>query len=338
MKNIWNKIGIGVIIIAIIGTLAFLIKLNIDAKDRAEALTRQVVDMKTLQDEVVRSKATYVSKEDMNKFAKDINLNLDPIRKDLESLGAEVQGLSKVLTRSRGYQGTNLGSSGTSPRDPSDPSPNIPVCQDGTPCEDPYGYWANAQTKSFFEPFGDDLEVPMGSATFKAWKEKPWDIDIRPREYHIATVLGQDENGRHYIHNKFQIEVDGERHDIPIEQAEFVEKLPEAEFRFDTHLNLGVFVGGRVSTSGDASSAEVAPTLGVSFFSYGETKVIPTWKFLEVGVNYGSQAGTLGVHVNPVDYNIGEALPLIDNLYLGPTIGLDIDGNVQAGAGIRVRL
>lgn len=345
-KKTWKKIGKVTAIIALILVALVIIKIKIDENANQQRLMSEVVELKRLQNEIVRSQSTYVSKEDLKNFAKQNDIDLAPILKDLKALGAEIQGISKLLAESKGYKGTNLGSSGTIPRVP-DPSDSTDVhlqCSDGSECEDLYGYWNNSQSLNLFEPFSDKLRVPIGDVTFEAWKEKPWSASILPRKYHVNTVLGVDENDRHYVHNQFQIEVDGKKHNIPVSQSEFVEKMPEAEFRFDPHVNLGVTVGVLIATGSTLPSdeskvhAEVSPELSVSLFSYGQTRSRPSWKFLGLGVNYETQESTLGFQINPADYNIGGPIPFIDNIYIGPSVGVDIKGKVMVGVGVRIGL
>lgn len=338
-----HKIVLGILAVALLAAVVAIIKLQWDLKSQNDLLRQQVVEMKQLQDGIVRSQSEIMSKEDFKKFSDNLDLNLDAIQKDLDQFDANIKGIGTLIATSRGVKATGLPSTNTSPR-PEDPNnPNeLPTCSDGV-CEDPYGYLTYSQHRSLFEPFSDDVQVPIGEVTFEAWKESPWSLNLVPRQYKVNTVLGTDEDGRHYVYNRFQIEADGETHDIPIEQSEFVEEMPEASFKWDPHVRLGVSIGPSIATGGlkpdqPRVRAEVQPTLDVSLFSYGQTRVNPEWMFLGIGIGYETQNNDLGILINPVDYNIGEHIPLINNLYLGPTIGTDLSGNIFVGGGIRVGL
>lgn len=341
MKDLKLKIALGVAIALLLVAAVFIIKGQFDAAKERARLQQDVVEMKELQDGVVRSQSKYVTKEDFDKFAKGMDIDLDNIQDDLDEFDADLKLLSKTIATSQGFRASGLGSSGVKPR-PEDPNNPVPTCPDGSTC-DPYGYLTNSQLLSLHEPFNKDLNVPLGDVTFEAWKEKPWSVNILPREYKLHTVLGQDEDGRHYVYNRFQIGVDGKTYNVPIDQSEVVERLPEAQFRFDPHINLGVTVGPSIATGNlnpdePKVRAEVIPALDVSLFSYGETKTSPEWKFLGLGIGYETQNVNMGILLNPVDYNVGKHIPMMNNLYLGPQVGVDLSGNVFVGGGLRVGL
>lgn len=341
MKEKLYKIGFIVAVVLLVLAAGVILKLQWDAKQEREALAQKMVEMKQLQDGIVRSQSQYVDQESFDKFAKNLDLNLDVIQDDLDNFGAQIQGINEVVVGSRGQVSSGLPSSGTSPR-PGD-SDDLPTCPDGSVCPDPYGYLTNTQRRDLFEKFNNGTDVPIGNVSFEAWKEKPWSLHILPRKYKVSTVLGEDENGRHYVHNRFRIQAGDETYDIPVERSEFVEKRPEAQFRVDPHINLGATPGvtietGSLSPDRPRARAEIQPTLTVSPFSYGHTKVNPEWTFLGVGIGYESQNVDLGIVVEPVSYNLGHQIPFVRNLYLGPTVGTDTHGRVFVGGGIRVGL
>lgn len=342
MKNLNYKIALGILLVLLLAALGFVIKQQLDAKFQNDRLNQQLVEMKHLQDGIVRSQSKYVTKDDFDDFSKKMDLDLDAIQDDLDQFDADIKGLSKVVVTSLGYRATGLPSAGTTPR-PNDPNNPLPTCPDGTVCEDTYGYLTNAQHLNLNEPFDNNVNVPFGDVTFEAWKENPWSINILPRKYKLSTVLGQDEEGRHYVYNRFQIETNGETHNIPIEQSEFVEQFPESKFRFDPHINLGVSLGpsfhtGNLSSDQPRVMAEFIPALDVSFFSYGQTKLSPDWRFLGIGAGYASRSVDMAIVINPIDYNVGEHVPLVHNMYVGPTLGVNMEGQVFLGGGLRVSL
>jgi hypothetical protein len=333
-KTNWLKVGV-VIAIVLLGAMVVL---NVKACNNNDDLKQQMVEMKQLQDGIIRSQAKYASKEDINKLAKDIDLNLDAIKKDLAEFDAEVKGISTFLAKSMGRNQTNVPSSGTRPR-PTDPeTPNPHSCPDGKPCEDPFGHLTNAQILALTEPFSDGTEVPIGSVTYEVWKENPWTVLQHPRDYHVTTVLGQDEDGRHYTYHKFQIGVDGKKHTIPITSSEFLEEYPEPSFYWwNPRVGIGVYggVGFNTSPLPDESTVggAVQPALSFSPFSYGKTKVKPSWVFARIGVGYDIAQKSVGFSVAPAMWNVGNEIEFIQNTYIGPAIGFDIDGNVSGMVG-----
>ena len=332
-----KKFGPAIGVIAVIGLLLFIVKMQWDSSNERDALNKQMIEMKTLQDGSVRNQSKYVTKDDLKTLADDLDVDLDAIQDDLDKFDAEVKGISKLVASSLGRRATNVPSSGTRPRPPTDPdTPDPLVCPDGEPCPDPYGHLSNSQILGLSEPFPGGLEVPIGDVTFEVWKEKPWTVNILPRKYHVATVLGQDEDGRHYIHNKMHIEADGKKQVIPIEQAEFQEVYPESSFRWNPKIHLGVDVGAVISDT----RAEVMPNLQLSMFTYGRTKTNEDteWSLLGIGAGFGTQGQTFNAVLTPVNYNLGQHIPLVESVHIGPTITVDHKGDFAIMGGIRVGL
>jgi len=325
-----------VLIIGFILTLIVLlgiIKTQYDTIKSQEAMVEKtMVEFKELKDGTVRAQAQYT--QDLEKFAKQSKINLDPIQNDIQSLNAKIVGISTILTSTPGFVGQNLGSSGTKPRDK--PTVTTVPCPSGgeVVCPDVFGYQSNVQTLSLTEPFQNNLQIPLGQVEFKAWEAKPWNLTIMPRSYSVTTILGQDEDGRHYNYHKFEIKTGGKSYTVPISESKFIEQLPEAEFRFSPRIYLGIAAGARVYPE---LQPEIAPNVGVALFTYGQTKTNPDFTFLHLGASYNSQSNTAGIMVTPVTYNLGQHIPLIDNLHLGPAVTLDtelgvtVSGNVLVG-------
>lgn len=338
MKKInWRKVGAVAVGIVLLLLLFLNVKQYFDSKSELDAMHQELIEMKQLTDGIARSQSKYVSKEDLDKLAKDIDLNLDEIKRDLDQFDAEVKGISRILVSSRGRNQTNVPSSGTTPGGKG--PPKVP-CPGGSEveCPDPYGYLSNAQRLGLEEDFTNGPRVPIGSVEFKAWKEKPWTVDVLPRNYHITTVLGQDEDGRHYNYHKFDVEVSGEKHTVPVTSAEFVEELPEPSFHWwNPRVGIGVYGGVSFNTSPlpdeNVVSGTVAPNISFSPFSYGKTKTKPEWVFARVGVGYDAARESLNLSVAPAMWNVGSKVEFIQNTYIGPVVGADIDGNVSVGVG-----
>lgn len=324
---------IGAIILLML-TLAFVVKQQHDTIVAQRAMVEQtLVEFKELKDLSVRSQAQYSI--DLEKWAKQNKLDLDPIKEDLSNLNAKLMGISTVLVATPGFKGTNISSTSTTPH--TGVGTNEVICPSGDkiPCPDPFGYAANVQTLKLQEPFSNNPNVPFGEVEFKTWEAKPWSVKIYPRNYSVLTVIGQDEEGRHYTYHKFAIESNGQKYPIKIDSSKFVEELPEASFRFNPHMFLGVDVGATVRPT---LRAEVAPNIQVALFSHGKTKKQSDWTFLGLGASYQSQAKELGLIVTPVAYNLGNHLPLVDNLFVGPSLSLDTAGGLTVGGGLHVGL
>ena len=136
--------------------------------------------------------------------------------------------------------------------------------------------------------------------------------------------------GSRYV-KLYELDEHGERGKEPLKVVSFdvVRKAPD-ENRFywwDPHLNLGV--GGQVSLK----TFEPFPSVeaDVSLMGYGKTENDLLFQFLRVGVSGSSEGPSLmGC---PASYNVGDPLPLLSNLWIGPcyfqrvngsSVGLDI--------------
>lgn len=335
MQTKW-KVAIVATIVATIAALAFIIKYQHDMLQRQYAIEKSVVEMKLLQDGIVRSESKYATKDDIERFAKDRGLELKPIKDDLKKLDAELKGVNSLLARTPGRVVVGVPSTSTTPR-PDAPEPPKAKCPDGSsvecPNQDEFGYLSSKQNLKLTEPFADATEVPFGDVSFSAWKKKPWDVRVLPRDYRVMTTLSTDEDGRHYVHNKFTITTGGKDYTIPITKSEFVEKYPIAEFRFSPRLYLGV--DGGVYFDGGAA---LVPNAQVALFSHGKTKLNPDWTFLGLGFGYATQEEIVTGVISPVNYNIGRHLPLMENLFIGPTFGITVNGNLSVMGGIRAGL
>lgn len=318
------KIGISIGVLLLLFTLLFMVKTQKDISDKQQAIEKSMVEMKQLGDGIVRSQGQYVSKDDLDKLGQDLGLNLKTIKSDLGSLGANLQGINTMTVATSGYHGTGLASGGTK----SNGNPAAPI---GT---DPYGYLTNMQIFALNEPLGSN-NVPFGQATFSAWQPKPWGLDIYPRNYNVATVIGQDADGRHYTYNKFTVTTQGKTYEVPIQSSKFEEVYPDPSFSFNPRIYLGLNGGAIVNP---LPHAEMTPVLSVFLFSYGKLKADPDWATLGLGIGYETQMSRPVLAITPITYNIGHHLPLVRNLHIAPTITVDTKGSFSVLGGVFVGL
>lgn len=319
------KIGGLVLCVVALGVAFFILK-----HEQSVLLDKQnslEIEMKKFQDETARSRSEYVSKEDLDKFGKDLNLNLEQIRNDLKKFDASIKAINTVVVQTPGSHETNIPSTTTEPGKPVE-------CVDNK-CKDPYGHFSNVESLALNENMGN-INVPFGNTKFRAWEQNPWEFEVYPRKYGVSTVLGQDIHGRHYTYNHFSVEVDGKKYDIPISSSELKEEKPEPQFFVNPRLFLGLDIGATIQPLGP----EVIPNIQVGIFSYGTTMKIEDsqFTFLNVGIGYNAEAKLPSLIISPFNYNIGHDVPYVDNLWVGPSVAVDIKGDFTVGAGIRVGL
>lgn len=320
--------------IIVVGALAFIIYTQVQISKKQLAIETSMVAQKALVDGIVRSQSSWATRDDVEKFIKDNNVNLKAIQSDLDKLHADVTAVNVVLTNSIGQTGTNIPSTGTGGTNPTPPP--VHTCPDGTPCPntDPYGYQVKTQLLSLNENFGT-IQVPIGSVGFSAWQKAPWSVDIKPREYGVTSVVGTDENQRMYFYNKFSVTVDGKPYDLPIKTATTQQVFPEAKFSW---WNPRLFLGADAGLNLSHIQGEFTPSLNVGIMSYGKYKTQPDWSILQFGLGYGVVSQKLQVIVTPVAYNFGPHIPLMNNAYIAPSLHVGTDGSISIMGGIRVGL
>lgn len=311
----------------------FIIYKQIEISNRQATIESSLVAQKELADNIMRSMSQYASKADVEQFAKDQNVNLDAIKKDLETLNANLVAVNNVIVNSKSQTGTGQSSTHVTPNpDPPKPiDPNNP---------DPYGYLSHRQEFELNEQF-DNVAVPFGKVGFSAWKDKPWDYNIQARTYSLTNTIGTDENQRHYVYNKVTVKVGGKDYDLKIASAQTKEELPDAKFSFwNPRLYLGMDGGVRIATVPGAGPVrgEASPNVNLSIMSYGRYKNQPDISVLQVGVGYGIDAQRPNLSLTPIMYNIGKSIPLMNNLYVGPTVHVNTGGDVAVMGGVRVGL
>jgi hypothetical protein len=117
----------------------------------------------------------------------------------------------------------------------------------------------------------------------------------------------------------------GERFPVTIKSFDYARKpISDKSFRFNPRLGLG----------GAWTTEFLAPQLDVSFWSYGKTDVDMDWRFVDLGIGGNDEKFTFTFV--PVSYNIGKLLPIVDNIFLGPAVGVDSDSKTSYGGTLSV--
>ena len=166
-------------------------------------------------------------------------------------------------------------------------------------------------------------------------KDEQWKSGTYPLEFEMNIVESQkgDTENRYaelFVQNNQMKETRGKRFPVEVKDIQW-EKAPLGDKSFSFNMRISAYANALVDSSAEGA---VAPGLGISFFSYGRTDRDMDWKFLGVGTAFDGQEGYL--FVEPFAWNLGEALPLIDNLFIGPVGGMNTKGEWSVGAGISI--
>ena len=166
-------------------------------------------------------------------------------------------------------------------------------------------------------------------------EDKQWKTGVYPIEYHVTVVETDSENGTFdryaeiHIENNQMKETIGKEYPITLTDIEW-EKFENKTRRFypwNPRIGLGIVAGSSLSTGLDFSIA-----------SYGRTKRDMDWRFMTVGVGVASVDGeTEGVFCfEPVSWNFGNMLPIIENMFVGPA-GI-VDTKLNYGGALKVSI
>ncbi len=316
-----TKVAIGTGSAVVLASLIYVIKVQNDILKKQELIEKSFIEQKSITDSITRSQASLMTRKDLEKWAQENKIDLGPIKEDLKKLGADVNGIQTIRVYSTGYTGKEIVSTGTTPNP--DPKPI-----DSTN-PDPYGYYKNRQVLKLNEIVSGKT-VPFGEVGFSAWQEKPWDISVPQRTYGIDSVIGIDENGRHVPYSDVFVEVDGTRYPLKISETKYREVLPEKEFHFYPRLFAGIDGGAYFTKTSGAAS----PNLQIALFNYGSTKPNPDWSFLGIGAGYEMVEKKMSFVLSPISYNVGQHLPLVDNVHVRPTVMTDTSGDFAIMAGV----
>ena len=273
-----------------------------------------------------RSDSNETTQEMLEAIVAEGGLDLGAVTADAKARGERVVGAQVTRARTPGLHVEALPSSG-SERLPADVRPVVAT--------DPYGYLGTRQRLDLAEPLGNGTAAPWGRVGFAAALREPWSLDVYPRRYTATTVLTLGEDGKRTGYAALSVEVDGKKYALPIAESLYREVLPGARFRFSPSVFLGVGAGVSVRPS---VHAELEPELALGLFSYGTTKLLPTWSFLSMGIAWQGVSGLPAAVLTPAAWNAGEPLPLFDNLYLGPSVSLSTGGDVAVLVSLRAAL
>lgn len=284
----------------------------------------------TLADGTARVDALVTQTGGAEQAAEQAGASLEQVRQDTVALGAHLNALVASTVRSAGLRRVGVASSASEPR-----GPTAALASDGAAGDDKWQYTQTKQTLRLVEPFKNGTQVPWGKAAFSAWQRNPWDVEVFERSYKSFAIGSVGPDGVRRVYTQFVIEVGGESFKLPVTEAQYVEDAVPARFRWRLKpmfaFGIAPFVRGN-------DGVAVLPGLQLAVAGYGSVPELPTWMFGAVGVSYEPRLQGAAVMIVPVSYNVGDPLPLLDNLYLGPAVGVQFGGGVSVGLALQVGL
>jgi hypothetical protein len=169
-------------------------------------------------------------------------------------------------------------------------------------------------------------------------QDKKWKTGTYPIEYHTTVIESENKDGSFsraaeaHIENNATEETKGKEYPIAITDFKWekFERKEKSLSWWNPRLGLGL----------TATNNDIAPKLDFSIASYGKTTVDMDWRFLTFGIGAaqtgdGNSWKTIG-SFEPFSWNIGKSLPLIENMFVAPTITYDTNSEVSFGLGISI--
>jgi len=200
-------------------------------------------------------------------------------------------------------------------------------------------YKDEEQPSRSFEDYDLERKMEDGSMLPVGWaKYHPdWEGDDKlmqyhyPLKYYTTITRSQHEDGAFaynaevWVENDFVKRSKGIKYPIKLESLHF-EEMPLKDKKWRWNPRLGLSAG--------FTTEALFPSLDVSMFSYGLTKVDMDWRFLTLGMGvagFGSDNTTLIGSFTPVQYNLGKFIPLVENLFFGPAASIDNNSDIGYG-------
>lgn len=166
----------------------------------------------------------------------------------------------------------------------------------------------------------DNSELPVGWAMYSPNIEgdEKWTTGTYPMKVHTKVAIGENEDRSDaYVESYITSDVfnadKGKKFPLTVDTVEWVKAPPkEKTWMYNPRISLGFGV-----------ASDVFGSLEVSFFSYGRSKGDMDWRFLGIGAGVSDDNEYL--YVVPASYNIGNHIPLVDNIFVSPFVGIDED-------------
>ncbi len=174
-------------------------------------------------------------------------------------------------------------------------------------------------------------EIPWSWAMYSPNIEgdEKWTTGTYPAKVHTKIAIGKnDDRSDAYVEAYMTSDVfnadKGKKFPLSIDSIEWVEApLGPKKWMYNTRMSLGIGLSTSFFTSFE-----------FSFFSYGRSKTDMDWRFASLGLGINDDDGFL--YVSPFEYNLGKVVPYVENLFIGPFVGGDTDGDIIGGVGLQI--
>jgi len=193
--------------------------------------------------------------------------------------------------------------------------------------------------KKIYTKDAEGAEFPIAWSMFfpNQTEDKLWKTGTYPLEYNVRVIETENPDGKFnryaevFAMNNQMKETKGMEFKLKVTDIQWavVEQKEKRLFWWNPRIALG----GIVNPDG------ISTGLNISTTSYGRTKRDMDWRFFTFGLGvvkdkYDSWRGVASFE--PVSFNIGTKLPLIDNLFIGLVGTIDTDSTTNVGVQISI--
>lgn len=173
----------------------------------------------------------------------------------------------------------------------------------------------------------DGENVPYAWVMFYPWREpdKQWKTGTYELTMDTKVIESQNDDGSFNRYAEVDLLGKGGK-ELPVKLTELQwEKIELREKRFH-------WWNPRLGLSTQFSDG-LAYGLNISLASYGKTKRDISFRFITFGTNIQQidKEKSFNLSLEPLSWNIGEIIPLIENLFVGPAVIYDPNKEVQYG-------
>jgi len=180
----------------------------------------------------------------------------------------------------------------------------------------------------------DGEKIPVGNMFYNPNIEEIEDRFTHyamPLEFHVGIIMTEKEDGSYdrivelNVESPYIKKYKGKKFKMKIKDFKWTKrKINDKKFRFHTRLGFGA----------NFTADNFTPAIDASFFSYGRTEVDMNWRFLIFSL--GGDRDEIYIGVSPFQYNIGKVLPIVENIFIGPSVSFGEKGDMSYGVGLSV--